>query len=140
MYNNKQVANSSPRIMPSYVYTFEFKQLACDILWDNVTFNLLLTMFDPMTLSQTNCSSCVFDNQFFEHWQDKCWELSPTLKQFMPPMLQPKHMVFAPNDDPMQINKTWLKPFIEQDKQCWHVNNLCLYCEKSSHITSVSPN
>jgi hypothetical protein len=23
-----------------------------------------------------------------------------------PPMLQPKHMVSTPNDDPMQINKT----------------------------------
>jgi len=28
----------------------------------------------------------------------------------MPPMLQPKHMVSTPNENPMQINKTQFKP------------------------------
>jgi hypothetical protein len=35
----------------------------------------------------------------------------------MPPMLQPKHMLFAPNDDPMQINKTRFKLLTEHEKQ-----------------------
>jgi hypothetical protein len=55
----------------------------------------------------------------------------------MPPMLQPKHMVFAPNDDPMQIDKTQFKPFIEQEKQRWHVNNLCLYSQKLGHTANA---
>jgi hypothetical protein len=31
-------------------------------------------------------------------------------------MLQLKHMMFAHNDDPMQIDKTWFKPFTEHEK------------------------
>jgi len=67
-------------------------------------------MFDPMTLSQTIAQVIHYDNQFFEHQQKKRWEPSPTLKQFTSPMLQPKHMVSAPNDDPLQIDKTQFKP------------------------------
>jgi hypothetical protein len=34
----------------------------------------------------------------------------------MPPMLQPKHMVSAPNHDPMQIDKKQFKPLTEHEK------------------------
>jgi len=57
----------------------------------------------------------------------------------MPPMLQLKHIGFAPNDDPKQIDKTRFKPLIEQEKQCQHVNNLYLYCGELSHIAGVCP-
>ncbi len=43
-------------------------------------------------------------------------------------------MVFAHNDNPMQIEKTWFKPFTKHEKQCWCVNNLCLYCGELRHI------
>jgi len=79
------------------------------------------------------------DNRLFEHWQEKHWEQSPTLKQFMPPMLQPKHMVFAPHDDLMQIKNRWFKSPIRQEEQYWHVNNIFLYNGESSHIISVGP-
>jgi hypothetical protein len=46
-------------------------------------------------------------------------------------------MVFAPNDDLMQIDKTWFKP--KQDKQRRRVNNLCLYCGKLGHIVGDCP-
>jgi len=58
----------------------------------------------------------------------------------MPPMLQPKHMVSTPNDDPMQIDKTQFKPLTKQDKQHQHVNNLYLYYGKLGHIVGVCPN
>jgi len=48
-------------------------------------------------------------------------------------------MVFTPNDDPMQINKTRFKLGIKQRKQCRRVNNLCLYCGKLGHIASACP-
>jgi hypothetical protein len=35
----------------------------------------------------------------------------------MPPIVQPKHMVCVPNDDPMQIDKTQFKPLTKQEKQ-----------------------
>jgi hypothetical protein len=46
-------------------------------------------------------------------------------------------MVFALNDDPMQIDKTWLKPLIEQEKQCWHVNNLSCLSKPHYPITKI---
>jgi hypothetical protein len=63
--------------------------------------DLLLTMPNPTTLSQAIVQVVRCDNQLFEHQQEKLWEPSPTLRPFMPPMLQPKHMVYAFNDDPM---------------------------------------
>ncbi len=61
-------------------------------------------MSNPTTLSQAIAQVVHYDNLLFEHWQEKHWEPSPPLRS--PPMLQPKHMVSTPNDDPMQINKT----------------------------------
>jgi hypothetical protein len=55
----------------------------------------------------------------------------------MPPMLQPKHRVSTSNDNPVQINKTQFKPFIEQENQCWSVNNLCLYYGELGHIVGA---
>jgi hypothetical protein len=39
----------------------------------------------------------------------------------------------------MQIDKTKFKPFMEQKKQCWHTNNICLYCGKLSHVVHECP-
>jgi hypothetical protein len=63
-------------------------------------------MLDPTTLNQVIAQAMHCDNLIFEHRQEKCWEPLPTLKQFTPPMLEPKHMVSTPNDDYMQIDKT----------------------------------
>jgi hypothetical protein len=49
-------------------------------------------------------------------------------------------MVFTPNEDPMKIDKTQFKPFIKQEKQRQHVNNICLYCGKLSHTFGACPN
>jgi hypothetical protein len=77
------------------------------------------------------------DSRFFECRQEKRWEPSQTLKQFMPPMLQRKHIMSTPNDDPMQIDKTRFKPLTKQDKQRQCVNNFYLYYEEPSHIAGV---
>jgi hypothetical protein len=82
------------------MYAFEFRQLACDVSWDEVMFmsqfsfilfgdvkDVLLTMLDPTTLNQIIAQAMCCDNRLFEHQQEKRWELSPSLRQFMPPML-----------------------------------------------------
>jgi hypothetical protein len=69
------------------MYAFEFRQLTCDILWDEIAFmrqfqfglhndvkDLLLTMLNPMTLSQTTTQIVQCDNNLFEWYQKKCWE------------------------------------------------------------------
>ncbi len=94
-------------------------------------------MPDPMTLSETIVQVVHCDNWLFECWQKKCWESSSTLRQFIPPMLQLKHMVSTSNDHPMQIDKTRFKPLVEHENQCWRVNNLCLYYGKVGHIVGA---
>jgi hypothetical protein len=62
------------------MYISKFRQLAFDISWDEATFmsqfqfglygdmkDLLLTMLDPVTLSQAITQVMHYDNQFFEH-------------------------------------------------------------------------
>jgi hypothetical protein len=62
------------------MYTFEFMQLACEISWDEATFmsqfqfglhgdvkDLLLTMFDPTTLSQVIAQAMCCDIQLSKH-------------------------------------------------------------------------
>jgi hypothetical protein len=61
------------------MYAFEFRLLACDISWDEVTLmsqfqfglrsdmkDLLLTMLNPTTLSQTIAQDICYDNHLFE--------------------------------------------------------------------------
>jgi len=42
--------------------------------------DLLLTMHNPITLSQIIAQVVRCGNRFFEHQQEKRWEPSPTLK------------------------------------------------------------
>jgi hypothetical protein len=39
----------------------------------------------------------------------------------------------------MQIDKTKFKPFMEQEMQCQHTNNLCLYYGEPSHVVRECP-
>ncbi len=56
------------------MYALDFRQLAYDISWDEVTHevkDLLLTMLNLPTLSQTIVQVVHCDNMFFEHQQQK---------------------------------------------------------------------
>jgi hypothetical protein len=44
-----------------------------------------------------------------------------------------QRLAISPKDNLMQFYKTIFKPLKEQEKQCRHINNLCLYCEKLGH-------
>ncbi len=134
------------------MYAIKFRKITCDLSWDKATLmnqfqfgfcgnvkDLLLTMHDPTTLSQVIVQVVRCDNRFFECRQVKRQEPSPTLRQFTPPLLQPKHMVSAPNDNPMQIDKTQFKPFTKQEIQSQRLNNFCLYYGELGHITGAYP-
>jgi hypothetical protein len=49
--------------------------------------------------------------------QQKSFALLTTQKSFSPSM-QTQSSTTSPKDDPMQIDKTKFKPFMEQKKQC----------------------
>ncbi len=74
------------------MYASKFKELACDISWDEAALisqfqfgihsdvkDMLLTMPDPTTLNQAIAQAIQCDNQLFEHQQKKRWE--PPLTQ-----------------------------------------------------------
>jgi hypothetical protein len=39
----------------------------------------------------------------------------------------------------MQIDKIRFNPFIEQEKQCQHINSLCLYYGEPGHVVCECP-
>jgi hypothetical protein len=104
------------------MYASDFRQLASDISWDEVTLmsqfqyglhsdvkDLLLTMPDSSTLSQVIVEVVFCNNRFFQCQQEKCWELPIILKNFSPIMPSPS-TTFTSKDDPMQIDQTRFKP------------------------------
>jgi hypothetical protein len=122
--------------------------------------DLLLTLLDPSTLSQAITQFVWFDNRLFEHRQERCHEpTSTTQKSFAPSAIQSNTKEFCttsnikkfpptmiaqplatlPKDNPMQIDKTKIKPFTEQKKQCQHTNNLRLYYGEPSHVACECP-
>jgi len=42
-------------------------------------------------------------------------------------------------DDPMQIDQTWFKPFMEQEKQWRCVDKQCMHYGEPSHIATNYP-
>ncbi len=74
--------------------------------------DLLLTMLDSSTLSQAITEAVRCNNRFFECLQEKRWELPIVLKNFAFVMLSPS-TTFTSKDDPMQIDQTLFKSFIE---------------------------
>ncbi len=72
------------------------------------------------------------------HMQQKSFAPPTTQKSFSLAM-QTKSSATSPKDDPMQIDETRFKLFMEQKKQRWHTNNICLYCGKLGHVAHECP-
>ncbi len=71
--------------------------------------DLLLTLLDPSTLSQAITQVVLCDNRFFEHRQEKRYELTSTIENNSTPLATQKNFSFAmltqplatsPKDDP----------------------------------------
>jgi hypothetical protein len=132
------------------MYASNFKQLACDISWDEITLmnqfqyglwsdvkDLLFTMSNSSTLSQAIVQVVRCNNRLFERRQEKHWESQIVPKKIAPTMSFPS--TSTSKDVPMQINWTQFKPLMEQEKQWQCVNKLCMYCEELGHIIANYP-
>jgi hypothetical protein len=84
--------------------------------------DLLLTLLDPSTLNQALAQVVPCDNKLFEYQQKRRHEpTSTTKKKFAPPTTQKSFSPImstqlsttSPKDNPMQIDKTRFKPFME---------------------------
>jgi len=107
-----------------------------------------LTLPNPSTLNQAIAQVVWCDNKLFKHQQERHHEpTSTTQKNFAPPITQKNFSptmpiqpsTTLPKYNPIQIDKTRFKPFMEQKKQCQHTNNLCLYCGELGYVVRECP-
>jgi hypothetical protein len=59
-------------------------------------------------------------------------------KVFGPVMMSPS-ITSTSKDDPMQIDQTQFKPLMEQQKQWWCVDKLCMHYGEPGHIATNCP-
>ena len=146
---------------PASIYASEFRQLACDVNWDdqalcdqfrrglrNDVKNLLLNFPEPTSLSQVISQAVQCDNRLFE---SRLEERGP--RRFQPstrqtPIARP--YISAPpassnlsssNDahTPMEIDRTRFQPLTDAQRRYRRDNGLCLYCGTSGHVIRQCP-
>jgi hypothetical protein len=100
--------------------------------------DLLFTMPNLSTLSQIIAQVVCWNNRFFEYQQQN-WESLTVLENFASTMPSLSTTTTS-KDDPMQIDQTRFKPFMEQEKWWRHVNKLCMNCGEPGHTTTNCPN
>jgi hypothetical protein len=119
------------------VYASEFRQLACNVNWEEAALidqfcygfrddvqDLLLTLANPFSFSETITQAIRCDNRLFERRQEKkitsnaqLWNTRPTMLPSVPqttPVARPAS--FGPV--PMQIDTAKFKSLIEAEKLC----------------------
>ncbi len=140
------------------VYASEFRQLACDVNWGEAALidqfryglcddvqDLLLTLADPSSFSETITQAIRCDNRLFERRQEKkvtsntqLWNSRPTTLPSVPQTtLVARPASFGPA--PMQIDTAKFKSLTEAEKLRRRTNNLCLYCGNPGHIACQCP-
>jgi hypothetical protein len=140
------------------VYASEFRQLACDVNWGEVALidqfhyglrddvqDLLLTLADPSSFSETITQVIRCDNCQFERHEEKkvtsnaqLWNSCPTTLPLIPQtttVARPSSFGLAP----MQIDAAKFKPLTKAEKFCRRTNNLCFYCGNPGHIARQCP-
>ena len=120
-------------------YASEFRQLACDINWDEPTLisqfysglqdgvkDLLLTLPDPSTLNEAINQAVKYDNYLFERRQDKrIWTTSHQPSKYSASSTS-AYAVKYTEAEAMQIDATRFKSLTEQEKKRRRKENLCL--------------
>ncbi len=123
-------------------YAAEFRQLACDVDWDNNALisafrwglrddvkDLLLNLPDPMTLSEAITQAVRCDNRLFERRQERRSSSGPFRVDATIPMRQ--NNVSKP--EPMQIDSSKILRLSQEEKDRRRKENLCMYCGAKDH-------
>ena len=139
------------------VYASEFRQLACDVNWDDQALidhfrrglrsnvkNLLLNFPEPTSLSQAVSQAVLCDNRLFEFRQEErlAWgpRHAPAVQpqvSVLPTASSSPTLVDAPV--PMEIDRARFRPLTEAQRQYRRANGLCLYCGASDHLIRLCP-
>ena len=143
---------------PASVYASEFRQLACDVNWDdqalcdqfrrglrNDVKNLLLNFPEPTSLSQVISQAVQCDNRLFESRLEERGTLRfhPSTRQT--PIARPSSPTTStPSSSadahiPMEIDRARFQPLTDAQRQYRRDNGLCLYCGTSGHVIRKCP-
>lgn len=134
-------------------YASDFRQLACDINWDEAALmsqfywglkdtvkDLLLSLPDPQTLNEAISQAVKCDNRLFQRCQDQgSW--TPSREQ--PTRHTSSLSASSPSLDSevtnMQIDAIRAKHLTPEEKKRRMEEGLCLYCGEGGHRVSNCP-
>ena len=142
---------------PVSVYASEFRQLSCDVQWDDQALcdhfrrglrsdvkNLLLNFPEPTSLSQAIKQAVSCDNRLFELRQEE-WATSK-LSSFLhaKPMVHPqvtaRSSPMKSFNDPMPMEMDRARaPLTAAERHHRRTKGLCLYCGDSNHLIRFCP-
>ena len=125
------------------VYASDFRQLACDINWDEEALmsqfywglrddvkDLLLSLPDPQTLNEAISQAVKCDNRLFQRRQDQRSRHQTTRHgATMSASSSNSHL----ETEDMQIDATRVRSFTPEEKKRHMEEGLCLYCGKEGH-------
>ena len=133
-------------------YASKFRQLACDINWDepalisqfysglqNGVKDLLLTLSNPLALDEAIDQAVKCDNRLFERKQDKRIWTTPHQPSEYSASSTSAHAIKYTKAEATQIDATRFEPLTEQEKKRRREENLCLYCGQLGHRASNCP-
>ena len=143
------------------VYASEFRQLACDVNWDDQALadhfrrglrsnvkNLLLNFPEPTSLSQAISQAVHCDNRLFEFRQEerRIWGTHSLPRHalvvhpqvsFPPATSRSPNLANAPI--PMEIDQALFHPLTDVERQYQQAIGLCMYCGALGHLLRHCP-
>jgi len=144
---------------PASTYASEFRQLSSDLAWNEPALisqfrsglrddvkDLMLTMSDPITLSEAVAQAIRCDNRLFERRQEKKLFSSATPASPITAPFQkfpaPKPVFQQPSDVPVPMiidGEQPRGPLTDTERLRRRTHKLCLYCGKPDHMVRACP-
>jgi Ty3 transposon capsid-like protein len=137
---------------PASTYASEFRQLACDVPYDDYALreqfrrglrdevkDLLITMPDPSSLSEAISFAVKCDNRLHERKQEMRPRSSVPRSVPTNPAPRPAPAAVSNEPTPMQIDRSNRGPLSNVERQRRLQNNLCLYCGGAGHRAITCP-
>lgn len=137
-----KIRSLQQRSRAASVYAAEFRQLACDVDWDDKALisafrwglrddvkDLLLNLTDPTTLSEAITQAVRCDNRLFERRQERRSLSGP----YRVDTATPTRQIHASMPEPMQIDASKVLKLSQEEKDRRRKEDLCLYCGEKGH-------
>lgn len=137
-----KIRSLQQRSRAASVYAAEFRQLACDVDWDDKALtsafrwglrddvkDLLLNLADPTTLSEAITQAVRCDNRLFERRQERRSLSGP----YRVDTATPTRQTHASMPEPMQIDASKVLKLSQEEKDRRRKEDLCLYCGEKGH-------